>query len=228
MKKKEKEKEKEITAEEKAGEEKTEEARETTLAAEQVQQLQSRIEQLQKEKDELLGKLQRVSAEFANFQKRTAKQVSDTILYEKENIIRTLLPALDNFEHTLQNAHCAETVDVLFRGIKIIYDQILEILKSHGVEQIKAVGEKFDPSMHEAMMRKSEQDKEPDIVLEEFQKGYKLNNRVIRPSKVVVNKLPSEEPAKPPTTEAETARQPQNQDSQAQPEQPDEENKEKE
>jgi len=66
---------------------------------------------------------------------------------------------------------------------------MLDILKSHGVEQIKAPGENFDPALHEAMMQKTEPEEEDNIVLEEFQKGYKLNGRVIRPSKVIVNKL---------------------------------------
>ena len=154
---------------------------------------QKQIEGLQKEKDELFAKLQRVSADYANFQKRAPKQIADTISYEKEKIIKTLLPALDNFEHTLQNAHSAENVDVLVKGIEIIYDQMLDILKSHGVEQIKALGEIFDPALHEAMMQKTEPEQEKNIVLEEFQKGYKLNGRVIRPSKVIVNKLPSEQ-----------------------------------
>ena len=137
----------------------------------------------------LFSQYQRVSADYANFQKRVPKQIADTICYEKEKIIKTLLPALDNFEHTLQNTDSVENADVFVKGIRIIYDQMLDILKSHGVEQIKAPGEKFDPALHEAMMQKTEPEEEDNIVLEEFQKGYKLNGRVIRPSKVVVNKL---------------------------------------
>lgn len=159
----------------------------------ELEELQEKIESLQKEKDELFAKLQRVSADYANFQKRVPKQISDTIGYEKERIIKTLLPALDNFEHTFQNAHSAENVDVLVKGIRIIYDQLLEIFKSHNVEQIQAVGETFDPAIHEAMTQQTDTGKEENVVLEEFQKGYKLNGRVIRPSKVIVNKLPAEE-----------------------------------
>jgi molecular chaperone GrpE len=158
----------------------------------ELEELRQTIESLQKEKDELFEKLQRVSADYANFQKRVPKQIADTICYEKEKIIKTLLPALDNFESALgglQNAHSAENTDVFIKGIQIIYDQMLDILKSHGVEQIKAPGEKFDPALHEAMMQKTEPEEEDNIVLEEFQKGYKLNGRVIRPSKVIVNKL---------------------------------------
>ena len=156
---------------------------------------QDTIESLQKEKDELFAKLQRISADYANFQKRVPKQISDTIGYEKERIIKTLLPALDNFEHTLQNANSAENFDVLVKGIKIIYDQLLDILKSHNVEQIEAMGEQFDPAMHQAMTQQSDPDKEENVVLEEFQKGYRLNGRIIRPSRVIVNKLPEEKPA---------------------------------
>ena len=151
------------------------------------------IEELLKEKDELLGQLQRVSADYANFQKRVPKQISDSVGYQKEHVIRSLLPVLDNLEHTLLNADSAENVDVLVEGIKIIYDQMLDILKSHEVEQIRAVGETFDPSKHAAMMRRSEPDQEENVVLEEFQKGYMLNGRVIRPSKVIVNKQAAEE-----------------------------------
>lgn len=153
------------------------------------------IESLRAEKDELFAKLQRVSADYANYQKRMPKQIADSIGYEKERIIKSLLPAMDNFEHTLQNAHSAEDVDVLVKGIRIIYDQMLDILKSHNVEKIEALGEKFDPAMHQAMTRQSDPDKEEDTVLEEFQKGYKLNGRVIRPSKVIVNKLPEQQPS---------------------------------
>jgi molecular chaperone GrpE len=161
----------------------------------ELEKLRQQIEDLQKEKDELFGKLQRVSADYINFQKRAAKQTTDTIAYEKEKIIKTFLPALDNFEHTLQNAQSAEDADVLLKGIRIVYDQILGILKSHGVEHIKALGEKFDPALHEAIVQKAEPEKEENIVLEEFQKGYKLNGRVIRPSRVIINKLPSEQKA---------------------------------
>jgi len=174
-------------------EEKPEEQKQSKPKADALKKLRKQIDNLQKEKGELFGKLQRVSADYANFQKRAPKQITDTIAYEKEKIIKTLLPSLDNLEHTLQNAHSAENLDVLIKGIQIVYDQMLDILKSHNVEQIKAVGEKFDPALHQAMMQKAQPDTEENIVLEEFQKGYKLNGRVIRPSKVIVNKPSSEQ-----------------------------------
>ncbi len=139
----------------------------------------------------LLAQYQRVSADYANFQKRVPKQIADTIAYEKERLIRTLLPVLDNFEHTLQIACSAENVDALVKGVRIIYDQLLDVLKSHNVEQVNALGEEFDPVVHEAITHQANPEKKEGVVLEELQKGYRLNGRVIRPSRVVINKLPA-------------------------------------
>ena len=169
---------------------KTEDSQNATKG--ELEELRRTIESLRQENGELLGKLQRVSADYANYQKRAPRQIADTIGYEKERIIRTLLPVLDNFEHTLGHAQSAEDIDVLVKGIRIVYDQLFDVLKSHNVEQIEALGEKFDPAVHQAMTQQTDPEKEDDTVLEEFQKGYKLNGRVIRPSKVIVNKLEAE------------------------------------
>ena len=168
----------------------------------EIQELREKMANLEKEKDELLGKLQRVSADYANFQKRVPRQIADSLGYEKERIFRSLLPALDNFERTLQNARSAESVDTLVEGIRIIYDQMLDILKSHEVAPTNSLGEIFDPSRHEAVMQKSEPEQQENVVLEELQKGYTLNGRVIRPSKVIINmpitrEAPQQEPGAP-------------------------------
>jgi molecular chaperone GrpE len=184
--------------------EKPKEKVEQEVKSGESEKLRQQDETLQKEKDELFGKLQRVSADYINYQKRVSKQTADTVAYEKEKIIKTLLPALDNFEHTLQNAASAESADVLLKGIRIIYDQILAILKSHGVERIDALGARFDPAMHEAVSHRTEPEKEENIVLEEFQKGYKLNDRVLRPSRVIINKLPSTEQAEQDSSDDKT------------------------
>lgn len=155
----------------------------------------------------LIARFQRLSADYTNFQKRAPRQIADTISYEKEKIIKTLLPVLDNLNHTLTNAHASEDQQVLVKGIGIIYDQMLDMLKSHGVEQIKAVGEKFDPAYHEAMMQQSQAGHQDNVVLEEFQGGYTLNGRVIRPSKVIVNKVASAQAGEQTSTEAKPAQE---------------------
>jgi molecular chaperone GrpE len=137
----------------------------------------------------LKEKLLRISADYANFQKRIPKQTADTIDYEKEKLIKALLPVLDNLERTLQNASTAENAEAIINGVQIIHNQMLEVLKAQNVEQIKAEGERFDPAIHNALTQRTEEDKQDNIVLEELQKGYKLNGRVIRPSRVIVNKI---------------------------------------
>ncbi len=160
----------------------------------EVESLQEQLDAVQSEKDELFDKLQRVSADYANYQKRVPKQISDSVGYEKERIIKGLLPVLDNFEHTLQNAAKVENAEPIVKGVQIVYDQMQDFLKSQGVEQIAAKGQPFDPMLHEAMLQQSDPEKDDRIVLEEYQKGYRLNDRTLRPSKVVVNKLESAQP----------------------------------
>lgn len=166
----------------------------------EVGELQKQVEGLKKEKDDIFAKLQRVAADYDNYQKRSARQTADSIAYEKDKIIKALLPVLDNFEYIITNTSCGVNDEVLLKGVQIIYDQILGVLKSQGVEQIKSTGEKFDPAHHEAITQRSEQDKEDGLVLEELQKGYKLNGRLIRASRVVVNKAPVAEAEQEPET----------------------------
>jgi len=160
------------------------------------EQLQADFDVLQAEKLELFETLQRVSADYANFQKRIPKQISDSVSYEKERLLKSLLPVLDNFEHTI-NSDQSGDIDAVMKGIKIVHDQMLDTFKSHGVEKILAESQIFDPSQHEAMLQRTEEDKENNLILEEFQKGYTLNGRVIRPSKVIVNKSALETEAQP-------------------------------
>jgi len=155
---------------------------------------QQELETVRKERDELLGRLQRVSADYANFQKRVPKQINDSVAYERDRILRSLLPILDNLEHTLK-AHSAESSDAVVRGVEIIYGHVLDILKSHGVSQMQAMGEPFDPAHHEAMLIREEPGKAANIVLEEVQKGYMTNDRVLRPTRVVVSKAPALQPS---------------------------------
>ena len=154
------------------------------------------IQELLTEKQVLFEKLQRISADYINYQKRAPKQIADSVAYEKKAIIRSLLPSLDNFNHALAGADTAqgpEALEGIIKGLQMVYDHMLDALKSHGVEQIDALGAEFEPAMHEAMQTRYEQDKPENIILEEFQKGYTLNGLMLRPSKVIVNKLPAKE-----------------------------------
>lgn len=174
----------------------------------EIKKLQQQIEALSREKDELFDKLQRVAADYANYQKRAPKQIADSVAYEKKAIIRSLLPSLDNFAHALAIADNAEAVDGVVKGVRMVFEHMLDALKGHGLEQIDAVGQEFDPIVHEAIQLRVEADKPDNIVLEEFQTGYKLNGQVVRPSKVTVNRLPAEDKeAEPEVSEAAQAQE---------------------
>ena len=166
--------------------------------AQDMQELQKQLEGLRKEKDDIFAKLQRVAADYDNYQKRTTKQTTEAVAHETEKIIKALLPVMDDFERVLVNAPCSENADAVIKGIGIVYEHLKGVLRLEGVEQIDAAGEKFDPARHQALTHRAEQDKENGVVLEELQKGYKLNGRVIRASRVVVNK----------TLESQTSPQP--------------------
>lgn len=172
------------------------------------QELETQLEQTTAEKQELFEKFQRLSADYANYQKRVPRQIADSVAYEKKCIVRALLPSLDNFEHALNgfkaSAAADEATKNIIKGVQLIFDHILDALKSIGVERISSVGQPFDPSRHEAMMQRTEADKENGIVLEEYQSCYLLGSEVVRPAKVIVNKLPDTEPAQQDAGEGQT------------------------
>ena len=197
-KKKEKPKEEPQAPSISSGQETSQEQSKAEPPAQDIQELQKQLEGLRKEKDDIFAKLQRVAADYDNYQKRSAKQITDNVAYEKDKIVKSLLPVLDNFEYILANTSCGAADETLLKGVKIIYDQMLDVLKGHGIEQIKSAGEPFNPVHHEAITHRSENSKEEGLVLEELQKGYKLNGRLIRASRVVVNKTPAPQTAPPP------------------------------
>ncbi len=178
-------------------------------AEKHIGQLQEQIEQLTAEKQEMFEKLQRLSADYANYQKRVPRQVADTVAYEKKKVIRSLLPSLDNFEHALAGASAAEGPEALenvIKGIQMVFDHLLAALQALGVQKAASQGQPFDPRRHEAMMQRTEPDRENGIVLEEYQPCYLLGDEVLRPAKVIVNKLPEAESPEEsePDTETET------------------------
>ncbi|MBI2652832.1 nucleotide exchange factor GrpE [Candidatus Woesearchaeota archaeon] len=146
-------------------------------------ELKKQIEDKNKQIDELTDTLKRLQAEFENYKKWNTKEKSEFIKYAHADIIAQMLPVLDSFEIALKNTSDKEK---FVEGIKIIYAQLHSMLESEGLRPIKAVGEKFDPYKHEVLM-KQESDKPEETILEEFQKGYVLNDKVLRHSKVKIS-----------------------------------------
>ncbi len=137
---------------------------------------------------DLTDSLQRLQAEFENYKKRTEKEKQELVKYAEAELICKLLPLLDTFEIALRNTNDHEK---FVKGIEMIYAQLFSTLEPEGLKPIEASGKKFDPYLHDVML-KQKSDKEDGIVLEELQKGYMLNDRVLRHSKVKVSEKNAE------------------------------------
>ncbi len=135
---------------------------------------------LHKEHEELKEALQRLSAEFQNYQKRTDKEKKETITHANKNLIKKILPVIDNLELALTNNNQQNNFS---KGIEMIYSQLIEILDEEGLEQINT--EKYDPNLHEVVL--VEQGKKTEIT-QTLQKGYTYNGKVIRHAKVKISK----------------------------------------
>lgn len=134
-----------------------------------------------KEKEERVLRLQ---ADFENFRRRTAKEKEELSAVVTQGILKDMLPLVDNFERAM----AAETKDseAFTKGVEMIFTQLGEVLKKNGLEHIEAVGQKFDPNFHQAVMRVQNPELEDDTIASELQKGYTVKGRVIRPSMVQV------------------------------------------
>ncbi len=149
-----------------------------------IKELESTKKQLEEEKDRFL----RLNAEFDNFSKRTLKEREEFIKYANEKLILELIDVCESLERGLENAKNTDNKDKLIVGVELIYKQFKNVLEKNGLTPIKALGEKFDPYKHEAMMQTLTDEFDDGTILEEFARGYMLNNRVIRYSKVRVSK----------------------------------------
>lgn len=146
-------------------------------------ELETVKKQLEQEKDRCL----RLNAEFENQRKRSQKEKEEFVKYANEKLIIELIDIMESLERGLENAKGSSSTEKLIMGVELIYKQFKNVLQKNGLVPIKALGEKFDPYKHEAMMQTPSDDDEGDMILEEFSRGYMLNNKVIRYSKVRVS-----------------------------------------
>ena len=141
------------------------------------------IDPKQQELDELNDRYKRVLAEFENYKKRSSKERETLYNSIVSDIVEIFLPVVDNLENALK----IETQDVEYKkGIELILKQFKDILKTKGVEEIPALGETFDPALHEAVSSVQDPDKNAQEIVQEYRKGYKIGSKVIRHSMVVV------------------------------------------
>ncbi|WP_412759176.1 nucleotide exchange factor GrpE [Neobacillus mesonae] len=156
-------------------------------AGEQLEELQKEIGQLKSKLEEADNRYLRLQADFDNFRRRTRLDQEAAEKYRAQNVVTDLLSVLDNFERALQIEADNEQTKSLLQGMDMVYRGLLEALKKEGLEPIEAVGKEFDPHQHHAVMQGEDGNFGPNTVIEEFQKGYLLKDRVIRPSMVKVN-----------------------------------------
>ena len=157
---------------------------ETPEAPEQVDESASLKEEIEVLKEKNL----RLTAEFQNYRRRTEKEKSDIYKFANEKFITELLPVLDNIERALLSIQGAEDHGAVVDGVNLIKKNFDEFLKKEGVEVIEAVGTPFDPNYHHAVLSEESEEHEEGVVLEEYLKGYKLKEKVIRPTMVKVSK----------------------------------------
>lgn len=174
--------------------EETVENTETTETKEEVVEektaeelLQEKIDKLEEELKQSEDKYLRLYAEFENFKRRKNKEIETNNVYKSQKVITEILPSLDNLERALQVESDNEEIKSLLKGVEMVYEGLLNVLKSEGVELIETENAQFDPNYHHAVMQEEDSEKESGAILDTFQKGYKLKDRVIRPAMVKVN-----------------------------------------
>ncbi len=159
------------------------------LTKEEILELKKKAE----ERDTYLDQLLRTKAEFMNYQKRMAKESESTSQFAVQSLILDFLPELDNFDRALKLADSTKDIKKFVEGIKLIEEQLFKVLGKYGVEPVETVGKAFDPNLHEAVMEEENNEMPHHTIIEEFQRGFLLKERVIRPSKVKVSKRTIEE-----------------------------------
>ena len=185
--------------------------------AERLQQLEKELQTLRAEHDTLQSQYMRIAADFDNFRKRQSRDQDDLRQQLVCSTLSEILPVVDNFERARQQLNPeGEEAQALHRSYQGLYKQLVEVLKQQGVARMEVVGQEFDPTLHEAVLREENTEHPEDVVIEELQRGYHLNGRVLRHAMVKVSMGPGpsgDGPAADSQSEQPQSEQPQSEDS---------------
>ncbi len=169
--------------------EETKELEQDTKLNNEMLKLEEEIQKLHEEKHQLEEKVKLAQAESVNYRRRKDEETESMLKFANQGIITELIPIVDNFERAINKDEneLSEELKKYFVGFKMMYSQLVEVLKKYGVEEINRVGEVFDPKQEQALLTDSREDLDDEVVIEVLLKGYKLKDRVIRPASVKIN-----------------------------------------
>lgn len=155
-----------------------------------IEELRNKLEEAEKLKDEYLAGWQRQKADFINYQKDALKQAQEIVKYANEDLVSDLLVVLDSFDisiNSLKTDGLTETEKRIIQGLELIKAQLEDVMRRKGLKPIEAIGQQFNPQFHE-IVEEIDGNESPGIIVEEVIRGYELNGKVIRPSKVKIVK----------------------------------------
>ena len=162
---------------------------EEPIILEPIEALEKDLQETKDELDQQKDKFIRLQAETDNFRKRLSREKEEFSQYANERLFKGLIPIFDNFERALEDP--SNEIKSLKEGLDMTLKQFSTFLEKENIEPIKAIGEKFNPELHEALTSEESNDHEEDTIISQFVKGYKINNRVLRPSQVIIAKKPA-------------------------------------
>ena len=180
-----------VSTDENGSSEEGESSEEDLIELDPIKALEKDLQKTKNELAEQKDSFVRLQAETDNFRKRLSREKDEFSQYANERLFKELIPIFDNLERALEDP--SNDTKSLKEGLEMILKQFSAFLEKEKVEPIKAIGEKFDPMVHEALTSEESNDHEENTIISEFVKGYTINNRVLRPSQVVISKKPSPE-----------------------------------
>lgn len=163
---------------------------ETAATPDPLQELMGRLVQVEKERETYLALAQRTQADFENYQQRLKRELASERQYAVLPLARDLLPALDNLDRAIAASAQSGEGAALSQGVRMVQSQLLDVLRRHGIQRIEALGQPFDPNLHEAMLEQPTNEAPPQTVVMVLEQGYRIHERVLRPARVAVAVAP--------------------------------------
>jgi molecular chaperone GrpE len=162
----------------------------------ELAELREKLQAKEKESEENYQRYLRQIAEVENFKKRVNREKEDAIRFANENLIKDILPVIDNLERAISHAQGGGNGNPLVEGVEMVLKGLLDVFSKHGVVQVPAVGAVFDPGKHEAMAQVESTEHEPNTIINEHHKGYLFRDRLLRPALVTIAKAAQDKDGK--------------------------------